>query len=82
MYKALISFTTKDYDVKLGQILASDFDTQDKIQDFLDAKYIKVYAGDEGIQSNTIQEIWTGTQQQYSTIATLDDNTLYFIEEG
>lgn len=82
MYKALTSFTTKNYDVKLNQILPSDFDTQEKIQDYLNANYIREYdAGGEGVQSYTVFNIWTGTQQQYSTISTLDDNTLYFIEE-
>lgn len=82
MYKALTSFTTSNYDVKLGQILPSDFDTPKKIQDFLNANYIREYeAGGEGIQSYTVSDIWTGTQEQYSSIATPDDNTLYFIEE-
>ena len=82
MYKALKSFTTKDYDVKLGEILQEDFDTPDKIQNFLDVGYIKEYnAGEDGIQSDTVYKIWTGTQEQYTGITTPDDNTLYFIKE-
>lgn len=81
MYKALISFTTKDYDIKQGQILQDDFTTQDEIQEFLNINYIRVYSvGEEGIQSNTVFNIWTGTQEQYSAL-TPDNNTLYFIEE-
>ena len=83
MYKALISFTTKNYDIKLNQILPSDFDTQENIQNYLQAGYIREYnAGEEGIHSETVYNIWTGTQEQYSTITTPDDNTLYFIEEN
>lgn len=83
MYKALTSFTTKDYDIKQGQILADNFETQAKIQDFLNAGYIRTYnQGEDGIKSDTVYKIWTGTEEQYQTITTLDDNTLYFIEEA
>lgn len=82
MYKALVSFTTSKYDVKLNQILPNDFDTQENIQDFLNAGYIREYnAGEDGIQSDNVSKIWTGTQEEYTGIATLDDNTLYFIRE-
>lgn len=82
MYKALVSFTTKDYDIKQGQILPDDFTTATEIQDFLSNGYIRVYnPSEEGVQSETINNIWTGTQAEYSAITTLNDNTLYFIKE-
>lgn len=82
MYIALVSFTTADYQIQKGQILAEDFETPDIIQDFLNANYIRVYSvGEEGIQSDTVYNIWTGTQQEYSAITTPNENTLYFIEE-
>ena len=37
--------------------------------------------GDDGILSETITTIWSGTQVQYDAIATKDPNTLYFIKE-
>lgn len=37
--------------------------------------------GDDGILSDTVTTIWTGTQAQYDAIATKDANTLYFIKE-
>lgn len=45
MYRATTSFTTKDYDIKLKQILDENFTTQDEIQDLLDAGYIEVFDG-------------------------------------
>ena len=50
MYKALLSFTTiKSYsDVKKDEILASDFDTPEAIQEYLDIGYIEVYHGGGG----------------------------------
>lgn len=83
MYKALVSFTTKEYDIKQNQILADDFTTESEIAEFLDIGYIREYnQGEDGIKSNTVYTIWTGTEEKYSAITTLDDNTLYFIEEA
>lgn len=50
MYKALLSFTTiKSYsDVKKDEILASDFDTPEAIQEYLDIGYIEEYHGESG----------------------------------
>ena len=45
MYRALESFTTKDYDVRRKQLLEDDFTTQDEIQEFLDIGYIEVFDG-------------------------------------
>lgn len=82
MYKALVSFTTKDYDIKQNQILQDNFTTQSEITEFLNIGYIRVYSpSEEGIHSNTVYNIWTGTQEQYELITTPDNNTLYFIQE-
>ena len=43
MYKALKSFTTKNYDVHRTEILQDDFTTQDEIDEYLEIGYIKVY---------------------------------------
>ena len=45
MYRALTSFTTKDFDVRKKQILDADFTTADEIQDLIDAGYIEVDTG-------------------------------------
>lgn len=82
MYKALTSFTTTNYDVRLGEILADDFTTETEIEEFLSIGYIRTYSPtEEGITSNTIASVWTGTQEQYEAITTPDSATLYFIEE-
>ena len=52
MYRALESFTTKNYDVKRKQILAEDFTTPEEIQDLLNAGYIKVDDGSINITEN------------------------------
>lgn len=44
-------------------------------------KTFNVMDGDDGILSDTITTIWTGTQAQYDAITTKDTNTLYFIKE-
>lgn len=43
MYKAKLSFSTKDYDVRKNQLLEDDFTTQDQINEFLEIGYIEVY---------------------------------------
>ena len=50
MYKALLSFTTiKSYgDIKKDEILDSDFDTPEAIQEYLDIGYIEEYHGGGG----------------------------------
>jgi hypothetical protein len=45
MYRALESFTTKDYDVRRKQLLEDDFTTEDEIQEFLNIGYIEAYDG-------------------------------------
>lgn len=57
MYKALTSFTTKDYDIKLGQILAGDFTTQDEITEFLNIGYIVEYDGSIDITENGTYDV-------------------------
>lgn len=52
MYRALTSFTTKDYDVRKKQILEDDFTTQDEIQDLINAGYIEVDDGAIKITAN------------------------------
>lgn len=52
MYRALESFTTKDYDVKRYQILEEDFTTEDEIQELLSIGYIEVYDGSIEITEN------------------------------
>lgn len=82
MYKALVSFTTKDYDVKQGQILQDNFTTQAEITEFLNIGYIRTYSpSEEGIHSNTITDIWVGTYSQYEGL-TPEASTLYFITEA
>ena len=66
MYKALLSFTTiKSYgDVKKGEILDSDFDTPEAIQEYLDIGYIEEYHGGGGsnFQSKSVEITENGTQ--------------------
>ena len=57
MYKALDSFTTKDYDVRRGEILAEDFTTQDEIQEFLNIGYIVEFNGSLDITSNGTYDV-------------------------
>ena len=82
MYKALKSFTTNNYDVRLNQILEDDFTTEEEIEEFLNIGYIRSYSpSEEGIISDSVTNVWTGTQAQYNAITTPDLTTLYFIEE-
>lgn len=57
MYKALDSFTTKDYDVRRGEILAEDFTTQDEITEFLNIGYIEEFNGSIGITQNGTYDV-------------------------
>lgn len=57
MYKALESFTTKNYDVRRGQILAEDFTTQDEITEFLNIGYIVEYDGSLEITENGTYDV-------------------------
>ena len=54
MYRALTSFTTKEYDIKYKQILEDDFTTPTEIQEFLDVGYIEIYDGVIDITENGI----------------------------
>lgn len=57
MYKSLDSFTTKNYDVRRGQILAEDFTTQDEITEFLNIGYIEVFDGSVDITQNGTYDV-------------------------
>ena len=57
MYKAKESFTTKNYDVHRGQILAEDFTTQDEITEFLNIGYIEEYDGSLDITENGTYDV-------------------------
>lgn len=57
MYRALTSFTTKDYDIKYKQILQDDFTTEDEITEFLNVGYIEVYDGSIDITENGIYNV-------------------------
>ena len=57
MYRALTSFTTKDYDIKYKQILQDDFTTEDEITEFLNVGYIEVYDGTYEITENGTYDI-------------------------
>lgn len=57
MYRALTSFTTKDYDIKYKQILEDDFTTEDEITEFLNVGYIEVYDGSLEITENGIYDV-------------------------
>ena len=52
MYRALESFTTKDYDVRRKQLLEDNFTTQEEIEEFLRIGYIEVYDGTLEITEN------------------------------
>ena len=52
LYRALLSFTTKNYDVRKNQVLDSDFTTADEIQELLTAGYIQVDDGSIKITVN------------------------------
>lgn len=47
----------------------------------LSKKYTDSAVAHAGVQSDTVDTIWTGTQAQYDAIDQKDDSTLYFIEE-
>ena len=57
MYRATLSFTTKDYDVRKNQILADDFTTQDEITEFLNIGYIVVYDDTLEITENGLYDV-------------------------
>lgn len=57
MYRALTSFTTKDYDIRYKQILQDDFTTEDEITEFLNVGYIEVYDGTYEITENGTYDI-------------------------
>lgn len=52
MYRAIESFSTKNYDVRRMQLLDEDFTTQEEIEDLLNAGYIKVDDGSISITTN------------------------------
>lgn len=52
LYRALISFTTKGYDVRKNQVLEEDFTTPEEIQELLDIGYIQVDDGSIKITEN------------------------------
>ena len=57
MYRALESFTTKDYDVRRKQILDDNFTTENEIQEFLRIGYIEVYDSSLEITENGIYNV-------------------------
>lgn len=57
MYRATLSFTTKNYDVRKNQILAEDFTTQDEIDEFLNIGYIVVYDDTLEITQNGLYDV-------------------------
>ena len=57
MYKALKSFTTKDYNVKLNEILEDDFTNENEIEELLQIDYIKVYNPILEVTENGIYEV-------------------------
>lgn len=57
MYRALESFSTKNYDVKRKQLLEEDFTTQEEIQEFLNIGYIEVYDGSLEITENGTYDV-------------------------
>lgn len=57
MYKATLSFTTKNYDVRKNQILADNFTTQDEIDEFLRIGYIVVYEDTLEITQNGLYDV-------------------------
>lgn len=56
-YRATISFTLGYRDVRYKEILPSDFDTQEVIQDLLNAGYIEEYDGSLEITENGIYDV-------------------------
>lgn len=59
MYRAIESFSTKNYDVRRMQLLAEDFTTEDEIQDLLNAGYIKIDDGSISITQNGEYDVET-----------------------
>lgn len=57
MYKATLSFTTKDYDVRKNQILAEDFTTQSEIDEYLSIGYIVEYDETLEITQNGLYDV-------------------------
>ena len=57
MYRALESFTTKNYNVKRKQLLEDDFTTQEEIQEFLNIGYIEEYDSSLEITENGIYDV-------------------------
>ena len=57
MYRATLSFTTKNYDVRKNQILEDDFTTQDEIDEFLNIGYIVEYDGTLEITENGLYDV-------------------------
>lgn len=57
MYKATLSFTTKNYDVRKNQILADDFTTQDEINEYLRIGYITEYDDTLEITANGLYDV-------------------------
>ena len=57
MYRALTSFTTNNYQVKLNEILEDDFTTENEIEEFLRINYIEVYDGTLDITENGTYDV-------------------------
>ena len=57
MYKANISFVTKSYSVREGEILEDDFTTENEIQEYLDIGYIAEYNGNIAITENGTYDV-------------------------
>lgn len=85
MYRATLSFTTKDYDIRKNQILAEDFTTQDEIDEFLRIGYIVVYDGTLEITQNGLYDV-DGYQQADVDVAggqaTLQEKSVTITQNG
>lgn len=57
MYKANISFVTKSYSVREGEVLEDDFTTESEIQEFLNIGYIAEYNGNIAITENGTYDV-------------------------
>ena len=66
MYRALESFTTKNYDIKRKQLLNDNFTTQNEIEEFLNIGYIEIY--------DSILEITENGQYNVEDYETADVN--------
>ena len=57
MYRAITSFTTKNYEVRKKQLLQDNFTSQDEIDEFLNIGYIQEYDGSLEITENGTYDV-------------------------